>query len=154
MNTKPRMNKKRPRPGTPAAKARRGPTPSKYVLRLYVAGMTSYSLTAIRSIKRICEALLPRRYDLEVIDLYRHPSRARESDIIVAPTLIKSLPQPLRRLIGNLANEAQVLAGLDLHRTAAKTPRPDISTAEQRVGGGRTGRGRKDGQGTRPAKTG
>jgi circadian clock protein KaiB len=85
-----------------------------YVLRLYVTGMTPRSAEALASIKAICEKHLQGRYDLEVIDLYQHPALASEEQIIATPTLIKRLPAPLRRLVGNLAHEERVLFGLDL----------------------------------------
>jgi circadian clock protein KaiB len=84
------------------------------VLRLYVAGLTARSSAAIRNVKQICEANLPGRYDLEVVDLYDHPTLARGEQIIAAPTLIKQLPLPLRRLIGDMADSDRVLVGLDL----------------------------------------
>ena len=85
-----------------------------YVLRLYVTGMTPRSTEAIASIKAICEEHLEGRYDLEVIDIYKHPELASAEQIIAAPTLVKKLPAPLRRLIGNLAQKERVLAGLNL----------------------------------------
>ena len=88
----------------------------QYVLRLYVTGMTPRSAEAFASIKAICEQHLNGRYDLEVIDIYKQPSLARDEQIIAAPTLIKKLPAPLRRLVGNLSQEERVLFGLDLHR--------------------------------------
>lgn len=86
----------------------------QYVLRLYVTGMTPRSTEAISSIKAICEEHLEGRYDLEVIDIYQHPHLAKEEQIIAAPTLVKKLPAPLRRLIGNLSQKERVLMGLDL----------------------------------------
>lgn len=87
----------------------------RYVLRLYVTGITPRSLAAIASIKTICETKLASRYDLQVIDIYQQPALAKGEQIIAAPTLIKVLPAPLRRLIGNLADTERVLLGLDLH---------------------------------------
>jgi len=87
-----------------------------YVLRLYVTGMTPRSLQAVASIKSICDELLEGRYDLEVIDIYQHPVLAKDEQIIAAPTLVKQLPAPLRRLIGNLSDRERVLMGLDLRR--------------------------------------
>jgi circadian clock protein KaiB len=86
----------------------------KYVLRLYVAGMTPRSQEAIRTVTAICEEHLAGRYDLEVIDLYQQPTLAKGEQIIAAPTLIKQLPQPLRRFIGSMANKERILVGLDL----------------------------------------
>jgi circadian clock protein KaiB len=89
-------------------------TPESYVLRLYVTGMTARSTAAFASIKSICEKHLHGRYDLEVIDIYQQPSLARDEQIIAAPTLVKRLPAPQRRLVGNLVQEDRVLVGLGL----------------------------------------
>jgi circadian clock protein KaiB len=97
--------------------------PSKkvsYLLRLYVTGSTPKSVHAIANIKQICEEHLQGRYDLEVIDLYQRPNLAKGEQIIAAPTLIKKLPLPLRRIIGDLSNTERVLVGLDL-RAVKKT---------------------------------
>ena len=88
----------------------------RYDLCLYITGMTPRSTEAIASIKAICEEHLPGRYELEVIDIYQHPEIASADQIIAAPTLVKKLPAPLRRLIGNLSQEERVLAGLNLRR--------------------------------------
>ncbi len=88
----------------------------RYVLRLYITGMTPRSAEAIASIKTICEKHLDGHYDLEVIDIYQQPSLAKDEQIIAAPTLVKKLPLPLRRLVGNLSQEDRVLLGLDLRR--------------------------------------
>jgi circadian clock protein KaiB len=87
---------------------------SQFVLRLYVTGLTTRSTQAINSIKDICEEELKGRYELEVIDLAKQPELAKDENIIAAPTLIKKLPLPLRRLIGDLSNKERVLLGLDL----------------------------------------
>jgi circadian clock protein KaiB len=86
----------------------------KYVLRLYVAGATPRSTEAIVNIKKICEEHLKGRYELEVIDIYQHPERAEKAQVIAAPTLIKSLPPPLRKFIGDLHDTERILIGLDL----------------------------------------
>ena len=86
----------------------------KYVLRLYIAGLTPRSQRAITNIKKICEEHLNGRYDLEVIDVYQKPVLAKGEQIIAAPTLIKKLPLPLRRFIGDLSDSDQILLGLDL----------------------------------------
>jgi circadian clock protein KaiB len=85
-----------------------------YTLRLYVAGLTPRSQEAIRSVTAICEEHLAGRCDLEVIDIYQNPVLAKGEQIIAAPTLIKKLPLPLRKIIGNLADKERVLVGLDL----------------------------------------
>jgi len=90
--------------------------PSLYILRLYVAGQTPKSLDAIINIKRICEENLKGRYELEVIDLYQQPQLAQGDQIIAVPTLIKKLPSPLRRLIGDMSNTERVLVGLDIKK--------------------------------------
>jgi len=85
-----------------------------YVLRLYISGSTLKSAMAVKNIKRICKQHLKNRYDLEVIDIYQQPNLARDEQIVAVPTLIKRLPLPLRRLIGDLSNLRKVLFGLDL----------------------------------------
>lgn len=86
----------------------------RYVLRLFVAGTTARSARAIANIKKICEEQLQGRYDLEVIDIYQQPEAADGSQIIAAPTLIKQLPSPLRRIIGDLSDREQVIVGLGI----------------------------------------
>jgi len=86
----------------------------KYVLRLYVAGITPRSREAIRTVTSICEEHLAGRYDLEVIDIYQQPTLARGEQIIAAPTLVKKLPAPLRKFIGSMADKEKLLVGLDL----------------------------------------
>ena len=86
----------------------------RYLLRLYVTGTTPRSAKAIRNIRAICEEKLHGRYDLEVIDIYQQPELASRAQIVVAPTLVKRLPLPVRRLIGDLSNIERVLVGLDL----------------------------------------
>jgi circadian clock protein KaiB len=88
----------------------------KYVLRLYISGSTLKSALAVENIKQVCEQHLKNRYDLEVIDVYQQPEVARTEQIVAVPTLIKRLPLPLRRLIGDLSNERNVLRGLDLRK--------------------------------------
>lgn len=86
----------------------------RYVLRLYVTGMTPRSRRAVENVRRICEEHLVGQYDLEVIDIYQQPTLARGEQIIAAPTLIKKLPLPLRRVIGDMSSTDRVLLGLDL----------------------------------------
>ena len=90
-------------------------TKEHYVLRLFITGMTPRSTEALASIKALCEHHLHGRYDLEVIDVYKDPAAAVKEQIVAAPTLVKKLPLPLRKLIGNLADEHRVLLALDLH---------------------------------------
>ena len=83
-------------------------------LRLYVAGTTPRSLRAVQNIKRICEAELPNRYHLEVVDVYKEPSRLAQDQVVAIPTLIKFAPGDVKKLIGDLSHEAQVRNGLGL----------------------------------------
>jgi circadian clock protein KaiB len=85
-----------------------------YVLRLYVTGTTARSVRAITNMRRICEEYLVGRYELEVIDLYQDPTAAKENQIIAVPTLVRLLPPPLRRIIGDLSDRERVLIGLEL----------------------------------------
>jgi circadian clock protein KaiB len=89
-------------------------SPQKYILRLYVAGVSPRSAEAIGTITKVCEEYLKGRYELAIIDIYQQPSLARGEQIIAAPTLIRKLPLPLRRLIGSMSNLDKVLVGLDL----------------------------------------
>jgi circadian clock protein KaiB len=89
---------------------------SKYILRLYITGTTSRSVEALTNLKKICEDYLQGRYILEVIDLYQKPFLAKDEQIIAAPTLIKKLPLPFRRIIGDMSNVEKVLLGLDLKK--------------------------------------
>jgi circadian clock protein KaiB len=90
------------------------PGEQRYILRLYVAGMTSRSARAVENVRAFCEKHLEGRYDLQVIDVYQQPALAKSEQLLAAPTLIKKLPLPLRRLIGDMSNEDRVLVGLDL----------------------------------------
>ena len=87
---------------------------AKYVLRLYVAGMTQKSTQAIANIRELCKKHLAGRYELEVIDIYQQPTLTKEEQIIASPTLIKKLPLPLRRLIGDMSDTDRFLVGIDL----------------------------------------
>ena len=86
----------------------------QYNLRLYVAGQTPKSVTALANLKKICEEHLAGRYRIEVIDLLVHPQLAAGDQILAVPTLVRSLPEPLKRIIGNLSDMDRVLVGLDL----------------------------------------
>jgi circadian clock protein KaiB len=86
----------------------------RYILKLYVAGMTSRSTRAVENVRAFCEKHLEGRYDLQVIDVYQQPALAKTEQLVAAPTLIKKLPLPLRRLIGDMSNEDRILVGLDL----------------------------------------
>jgi len=91
-------------------------------LRLYVAGQTPRSLTALANLRRLCEGHLSGRYRIQVVDLLRQPHLARRDEIVVIPTLVRKLPPPIRRIIGDLSNEERVLVGLDvLPRSASRS---------------------------------
>jgi circadian clock protein KaiB len=92
----------------------RGARKDKIVLRLYIAGTSARSSRAVTNIRHICESNLNGRYDLEVIDIYQKPALARGEQIIAAPTLVKKLPAPLRRFIGDLSDTQRILVGMDL----------------------------------------
>jgi len=86
----------------------------QYVLRLYVTGMTARSSRAVNNLRAICEEYLEGHYDLEVIDIYQQPILTKGEQIVAAPTLLKKLPLPARRIIGDMSNRDRVLLGLDL----------------------------------------
>jgi circadian clock protein KaiB len=106
------------KPGNTAAgefeKSGKGLNPEKHVLILYVAGMTPKSTVAIDNVSKFCEKNLQGRYELKVIDLYQQPELAKGDQIIATPTLIKQLPLPLRKLIGDMSNTQRILVGMDL----------------------------------------
>ncbi len=109
MKTKPT----KPKSATP--KARPAETHSDvYTLRLYVAGQTPKSVAAFTNLKKICEEHLAGRYKIEVVDLLENPKLARGDQILAIPTLVKKLPEPVRKIIGDLSNTERVLIGLDL----------------------------------------
>ena len=89
-------------------------TQKSYILRLYVAGQTRKSLTAFANLKKICEEHLRGRYRIEVIDLLENPQLAKGDQILAIPTLVRQLPPPLKKIIGDLSNTERVLIGLDL----------------------------------------
>jgi circadian clock protein KaiB len=88
---------------------------AKYILRLYVTGSTGRSLKAVYNLRKICEEHLP-DYELEVIDIYKNPDAAREAQVIAAPTLVRKLPLPIRKFVGDLSNTEKVLVGLDIYK--------------------------------------
>ena len=97
--------------------AGKAPLGDRYVLRLYVSGMTPRSARAVKNLQAICDEYLEGRYDLEVVDIYQQPVLTKGEQIIAAPTLLKKLPLPMRRIIGDMSNKERVLLGLDLVRT-------------------------------------
>jgi circadian clock protein KaiB len=88
----------------------------RWNLRLYVAGQTPRSLTAFKNLKEICEEYLKGKYHIEVVDLMENPKLARGDQILAIPTLVRKLPQPIRKIIGDLSNTERVLVGLDIQR--------------------------------------
>jgi circadian clock protein KaiB len=98
-------------------RAAQAPSRDRYILRLYVTGMTPRSARAVKNLRTICDEYLAGRYDLEVIDIYQQPLLAKGEQIIAAPTLIKKLPLPVRRIIGDMSNRERVLLGLHLVRS-------------------------------------
>jgi circadian clock protein KaiB len=98
-----------------AGKGGRKPEEAKYELRLYVAGQTVKSLNAFANLKRICETHLAGKYRIEVIDLLENPQLAAGDQILAIPTLVRKLPKPIKKIIGDLSNTLRVLVGLDIH---------------------------------------
>jgi circadian clock protein KaiB len=105
LRTKPRTK----RPRTPRAAAS-----AEYLLRLYVAGQTSKSLQALANLRRICEEHLAGRYELQVVDLIENPALARGDQILALPALVRQLPPPVKKIIGDFSSAERVLVGLDL----------------------------------------
>ncbi len=97
---------------------------ARYVLRLYVTDTTRNSARAIVNIRKICEEHLQGRYELEIVDIFLHPTLAEGAQIIAAPTLIKKLPLPQRRFIGDMSQTERILLGLDLRQTKSAHPFP------------------------------
>jgi circadian clock protein KaiB len=88
--------------------------PERYKLRLFITGTTPRSTRAIENLRRICEENRETRFDLEIVDVYQHPEATQELQILATPTLVKILPEPLRKIIGDLSDRDRVLAGLNL----------------------------------------
>jgi circadian clock protein KaiB len=86
----------------------------KWELRLYVAGQNPQSLAAFANLKKICDEYLPGHYDIEVVDLLEHPQLSRDDQIVAIPTLVRKLPPPIRKIVGNLSDRARTLVGLQL----------------------------------------
>ena len=103
---------KRPRP---TSNGHASPSnPEQWNLRLYVAGQTPRSISAFKNLKEICEEYLKGKYSIEVVDLMENPTLARGDQILAVPTLVRKLPQPIRKIIGDLSNTERVLVGLDI----------------------------------------
>ena len=104
------MPKKTPRPKSKS----KPPADEKIELRLYVAGHTSRSVAALSNLKRLCQEHAPGRFKIEIIDLLKKPQLASGDQILAVPTLVRKLPEPIKKIIGDLSNEARVLVGLDV----------------------------------------
>ena len=103
---------------------------SKYVLTLYVTGSSPRTKIAIDNLNRICSQELDGRYELEIVDVLEHPQRAEDEKILATPTLIKQLPPPLRRVIGDLSDKEKVLLGLEVRpssNSSSASPRPEAT---------------------------
>jgi circadian clock protein KaiB len=105
--------KSRP-PAPAAARTAREPATKRWTLRLYVAGQTPRSLTAFSNLKRLCEEHIAGRYQIEVVDLMKDPELAQRDQIMAIPTLVRKLPAPIKRVIGDLSNIERVMIGIDL----------------------------------------
>ena len=132
-NDKPIRSGRRPRgqslKGTARAPAARpGDSGGQYNLRLYVAGQTPKSIAAFANLKRLCEEYLPGRYKIEVIDLLENPQLAAGDQILALPTLVRKLPPPLKRMIGNITDAEKFLVGMDLR--SENRPVPELSDVE------------------------
>jgi circadian clock protein KaiB len=109
------MNPKKENPGVKIEEEKtRKTTKDMWVLRLYVAGQTPKALTAFANLKKICEEQLEGKYSIEVIDLLKNPQLGADDQILALPTLVRKLPVPVRKIIGDLSNTERVLVGLDL----------------------------------------
>jgi circadian clock protein KaiB len=95
---------------------RRKRRPEKWILRLYVAGNTARASSALRNLEAVCEEHLQGRYKIEVVDLLKQPQLARGDQIVALPTLVRRLPPPMKKIIGDLSNQERLLVGLNLRR--------------------------------------
>jgi circadian clock protein KaiB len=120
-----RKQRKAPKPRLALEEAAAKRQARHYVLRLYVAGMTPRSTRAILNIRKICEEHLAGSFDLQVIDIYQQPVLAEGEQIIAAPTMIKKLPLPLRRFIGDMSDTERILIGMDLRKTEEQKVAPE-----------------------------
>ena len=107
---------------TPTRKQNNGPEKKPWILRLYVAGTTPKSVAAFANLKEICEEYLHGEYRIEIVDLLKNPTLAKGDQIIALPTLVRQLPPPVKKIIGDLSNTERVLVGLDI-QPAAKSRR-------------------------------
>ena len=113
------------KPETPSKRKANGPAEETWELRLYIAGQTPKSIAAFANLKKICEEHLKGQYQIEIVDLLKNPQLAKGDQILAIPTLVRQLPPPLRKIIGDLSNTERVLVGLDVQpqATAIKNSR-------------------------------
>ena len=117
MKRKAKGGSKIKRKKSAAISARRGAAKRvsvRYALRLYITGQTPRSRQSVENLRALCDKYIPNQFDLEVVDIYQQPAMAAAGQIIAAPTLIKSMPLPLRRLVGDFSDQNRVILGLDL----------------------------------------
>jgi|SRR5215208_6966680 len=114
MTTSTKKSRRRPSTSNGRQPQNASDDQNRWNLRLYVAGQTPRSLTAFRNLKDICEEYLKGQYHIEVIDLMENPTLARGDQILAVPTLVRKLPQPIRKIIGDLSDTERVLVGLDI----------------------------------------
>jgi circadian clock protein KaiB len=114
MKSSPTKKSSRPKPSNGRVSQASSEDLNRWNLRLYVAGQTPRSVTAFKNLKDICEEYLKGQYHIEVIDLMENPTLARGDQILAVPTLVRKLPQPIRKIIGDLSNTERVLVGLDI----------------------------------------
>ena len=105
---------KRKRSAASSARKRTTKRSARYALRLYITGQTPRSLQSVENLRALCDKYIPNQFDLEVVDIYQQPAMAAAGQIIAAPTLIKSMPLPLRRLVGDFSDQNRVILGLDI----------------------------------------
>ena len=108
-----------------------------YSLRLYITGQTPRSAASIRNLREVCDEFPRARFEFQVIDLYQRPELAKDAQVVAAPTLIKKLPLPLRRLVGDLSNKNEVLTGPGSEGVAMRARRPAKSGVQERSIGAR-----------------
>jgi circadian clock protein KaiB len=116
MKTKAKSSRKpKTKPAAKRTRSRAAKKPSaRYLLRLYITGQTPRSRQSVENLRTLCDKYIPNQFDLEVVDIYQQPAMAAEGQIIAAPTLIKSMPLPLRRLVGDFSDQTRVILGLDI----------------------------------------
>jgi circadian clock protein KaiB len=108
-----KIKRKKSASTSPRRRAAKRPA-ARYALRLYITGQTPRSRQSVENLRALCDKYIPGQFDLEVVDIYQQPAMAAAGQIIAAPTLIKSMPLPLRRLVGDFSDQSRVILGLDI----------------------------------------